>query len=572
MKWRKRGQSVDETMVVSRKDIKKAVRSIGQGIVLITLLIVIIRALCSFNKYTPFVKADIDSVDNGFIAISYFGVDREGSDTLISTKRLEEHLRSLYNQGYVTITQEDIKAYYEKGVTLPEKALYLMFEDGRRDTAIFAQKIMEKYNFKATMMSYAERCSDNQSKFLSIDDLKEIEESTYWELGTNGYRLSYINVYDKEEEFIGELTSLEYSKMKNQLGRNYNHYLMDFIRDEDGVPTESRSQMEERITWDYDQIEKIYTEGLGYLPQTYVLMHSNTGAFGNNDKVSQVNGKCLEELFAMNFNREGDCYNVKDTSIYDLTRMQPQSYWYTNHLLMRIKYDTDSDVTFISGEEDMTNQWNVEKGALEYQNEKYIVTSEPKKKGRISLKDVSNLQDFYLHTVLTGNKIGEQTIYLRKDDMLTNYIAVTVKDNFLYITESIDGIVSEVEMLDLAKVDGITTDTKWDIKDLGKRELDIYLQGENLTMVIDNDGYEINQKVSYLGAGGIALQSGWSDYGWSQRNLADDVYDGVFEQFYIMDIAQESTFFEGRYTGFEAVKYEAKKAMNEVINWFIKYL
>lgn len=141
-----------------KKDKIKILRGTLQGIVLLVLLIVILKAVFTFSQYKPYDYNDLTSnEDNGFIAVSYFGVDRAGSDTLISTESLEKQLKALKDNGYVTITQQDILDYYNEGKELPDKALFLLYEDGRRDTAIFAQKIMEKYNYKATMLTYADK-------------------------------------------------------------------------------------------------------------------------------------------------------------------------------------------------------------------------------------------------------------------------------------------------------------------------------------------------------------------------------------------------------------------------------
>ena len=173
-----------------RKDKIKAIRSVCEGIILITLLIIILKALLSFSEYEPYDSNNIsNTMDTGFIAVSYFGVDRNGDDTLISTDRLNQHLKSLKDNGYVTITQQDILDYYENGKKLPEKSLFLIFEDGRTDTAIFSQKITEEYNYKSTILTYADKFEKEDPKFLKPDVLKEMEESSYWELGTNGYRL-----------------------------------------------------------------------------------------------------------------------------------------------------------------------------------------------------------------------------------------------------------------------------------------------------------------------------------------------------------------------------------------------
>lgn len=99
-----------------KKDRIKIIRGTLQGIVLLVLLIVILKAVFTFSQYKPYDYNDLTSnEDNGFIAVSYFGVDRAGSDTLISTESLEKQLKALKDNGYVTITQQDILDYYNEG-------------------------------------------------------------------------------------------------------------------------------------------------------------------------------------------------------------------------------------------------------------------------------------------------------------------------------------------------------------------------------------------------------------------------------------------------------------------------
>ena len=52
-----------------------------------------------------------------------------------------------------------------------------MFEDGRRDTMLFSEKILEKYNYKATILSYADKFAEKDPKFLSAKDLKKLQDS-----------------------------------------------------------------------------------------------------------------------------------------------------------------------------------------------------------------------------------------------------------------------------------------------------------------------------------------------------------------------------------------------------------
>ena len=107
---------------VRRKNIRKAVRSIVEAAILIFLLTTVMRALFTFDTYEPYDETQVEMAqpdeDTGFIALSYFGVDRNETKTLVSTERLEEHIDALAASGYVTITQQDILDYYRDGKAL----------------------------------------------------------------------------------------------------------------------------------------------------------------------------------------------------------------------------------------------------------------------------------------------------------------------------------------------------------------------------------------------------------------------------------------------------------------------
>lgn len=603
--------------LATKKDVRKLTRSIIQAILLLLLFWILVNLIFNFKKYTPYVTEQT-AEDRGFIAISYIAVDRDGTATMIGKRRLDEHLGALKLNGYVTITQEDMKAYYMEGKSLPERPMFLMFEDGRVDTGIFASNLLEKYNYIGTMLSYGDRLDDKDLKFLKAKNLKKLEDSTFWELGTNGYRLSYINVYDRYDNFLGELTYYEYSQLSKYFGRNYNHYLMDFIRDEDKIPKENYDEMKNRIDQDYRLMEQSYEKYLGKLPDMYVLMHSNTGAFGTNERVSRINEEWIKNLFSMNFNREGYSHNNRDVDLYDLTRMQPQPYWYPNHLLMRIWDDTGDDMEFVYGDLKKKEEWDILNGAPEFRESIIALTSEPKGKGLIRLKDSDEYRDYKLSTVLTGNMKGSQAVYLRSDEDLNKYVKVNIENNCLYIEEN-GSIIYELDLdvhdeiipssveedefhiqMETHKVyeKGISPRTRYktrmepqqmeeyvpatveegaeeykpdmDISQPGKRKLDIYLEGSVITVVIDDKLAAENIKLTGDSSGYIYLESGWSDMGYSQRNIADDVYDGVFEDLLITDLSDEEiVLYKNKLEGMALLKSKIASKWNQVINWFI---
>jgi len=613
----------------TQKDRKKKIRVVVQIMILLAVSVICINALFTLKTYEPYKNQTTKIAgDKGFVALSYFGVERNGNQNLIGVGRLREHLQALKDLGYVTITQKDILDYYQTGKDLPEKSLFLMFEDGRRDTAIFSQKIMEDLNFKGTMLTYPEKFDKKDPKFLMPDELRELEKTTFWEMGTNGYRLAFINVFDRYNNYLGELDPLEHASVAPYLGRKYNHYLMDYIRDEYGVPKESYKKMKERVSYDYETLRDSYTNSLGYVPELYILMHSNTGSFGNNDKVSAVNEYWMKQLFKMNFNREGFSFNQRNSSMYDLTRMQPQAYWYTNHLLMRIKYDINQDLDFVTGDLQKQKAWETLKGASEFKEETIILTSLPKDKGLMRLKNSSDFEDMKLSVRLKGNKLGLQKIYLRSDENLNRFLSVGIFNNVLYVTEKLGNSEKEVFKLNLDQHDGketisipedkkaaemkeLETFTRYansaqkvklyaerlkdkNIEDVatvsegaepyigdlsvhakGDRMLSISIKGNSISITIDGKEAVRDLQVEGRKAGAVYLEAAWGGYGSSQRNLADDVYDGVFEKLTITEntgAEKEKILFDSSLQGFDAVIFKAKQLWESMIHWFITNL
>ncbi|MDU5105845.1 glycoside hydrolase [Clostridium sp.] len=552
-----------------RKDRIKVVRSILEGIILVALLIVTLKSVFTFSEYSPY-KEDIinNGKDKGFIAISYIGVDRNGTNTLISTEALENQLKALKENGYVTITQQDVLDYYNEGKELPPKSLLLLFEDGRKDTAIFSQKIMEENNYKATMLTYADRFYKNDSKFLKAKDLKKLVDSTYWELGTNGYRLEYINVFNSDKNYLGELTTDEFVKLSKTIRIDFNHYLMDYIRDENNIPKETYSEMKARIENDYENLYETYNSEIGSTPMLYSLMHSNTGKFGTNDKVSNINEVCIKKLFGMNFNRDGFSLNTQDNSIYDLTKIQPQPHWSTNHLLMRIWNDTKENINFVIGDEEKAENFEKIKGEAEFIDNTIILTSLPKGVGRLKLLESNDYKDIKVSVELNGNIIGSQAIYLRASEDLKDNIRFRIINNIIEVTESING---EEKLLYSKDLNGNRDIKDININEAGNKKVHLQLIDNKLDVILDGEEIIKGLEVRYRECGSILLESAWGGDDSSKINIHDDIYDGVFKNLKVSKL-DNTVLFDTSLKGTELIKYKTKNSFKKLVNWFITNL
>ncbi|SDX42586.1 polysaccharide deacetylase family protein [Paenibacillus sp. PDC88] len=577
-------------MDVHRKNARKLRKSIIQFIVLILLALLLIKTLFNMDKYEEPDRAAWTGTD-GFIAISYFGVGRSGTSKLVDKDQLKDQLEALYHQGYVTISQQDILDYYHEGKSLPEKALFLSFEDGRNDSSLFAQPLLERFNYKATFLSYANKVGNSERKFVQPKEMLKMTETGYWELGSNGYRLSYINVFDEEGRFIGEKDESELSD-KSDI-EYYNHYLMDFIRDKNMIPVEDRTQMEARIKADYDLMKNIYTDSLGYVPGVYMIMHANALGNGMNRLVTNANEQQIRALYDLHFNREGNALNTQADQVYNLSRVQPAPYWSTNHLLMKIVQDSGQSLEFVQGDEREAENWRLITGAAEFKEGEIILTSPAGGMGRLALLDSIGSNDVSIRFQAAGNVVGRQGVYLRNDEEKGSYLRVDLVNNSLRVVqktagheeetiyeEKLDPVIWSHEDLTYDKASVYTKeqttagdrdgDEEYPINIADQRQIQISLKKDKLSVTVDDAEWIKQLPVDpSIDEGKLMLYAAYH-----KQNKKDTIYDGIFKEIEVYvsepDAEEPSKLYSNIPTGWERVSYTVRNAFNSAIDWAVE--
>lgn len=550
-----------EENYVKWKNRRKVIGSILQFVVIICVAYFIVSALTTLKEYDEPDRSTWNNKER-FIAISYFGVSRTTTSDLLSDDELEAQIKALKDHGYITISQQDVIDFYTRGTPLPEKALFLSFEDGRNDSALFTNKILEKYNYKATMLTYANKMGHNQGKFLQPKQLLSMTEKGFWELGTNGYRLSYINIVDKNEEYFEQLTQENFSDKKEAY--YYTHYLMDFIRDKNNIPVENRGQMEERIQLDYDLMNKIYSDRFGYVPGTYMIMHADTLYNGMDQLVESVNDQNIRKLFQLHYNREGKLLNTIDMDRYDLTRVQPAPYWRTNHLIMKLGLDTGDDVTFVTGDEEEAKKWTITDGVAEFAPEEIALTTRPSQKAVMKVKDMNVSDNFKVDVTIGGHSSGIQTVQLGQSLDGKQKLQLRVQDEHVYLEQVLDD--GEVERL--LGVRG---------KEVGLADISISLKivDGTISMLINGNVVMTDEKIDssitdwniQLTAESLKEENRW-------ENEGDHIYDGVFKRITISNLNVEGEVVETLYSnhlrGWSKFTFTTKRLFDNVIDWAIE--
>jgi len=73
------------------------------------------------------------------------------SPLIISKEKFREHLKTIKDDGYTTLTMAELNDYLFKDKPIPEKSVVLTFDDGYIDNYTNVFPILKEFNMKATM-------------------------------------------------------------------------------------------------------------------------------------------------------------------------------------------------------------------------------------------------------------------------------------------------------------------------------------------------------------------------------------------------------------------------------------
>lgn len=78
------------------------------------------------------------------------------NDMIVSPGRFEEHMKALADEGYTSVTLDEVISYIEEGKDLPEKAVLITFDDGYMSNYEYAYPILKKYGLNAVIFAVGE--------------------------------------------------------------------------------------------------------------------------------------------------------------------------------------------------------------------------------------------------------------------------------------------------------------------------------------------------------------------------------------------------------------------------------
>ena len=127
---------------------------------------------------------------------------RQG-DYVITPEQFEEDLQCLQANGYTTVGINDLIAYVNEGVPLPDKAVVLTFDDGYYNNYHYAHPLLTEYGMKAVLSpigiwseyysAHPSECNRDNYSHLTWEQLREMAQSGAWEIQNHSYDLHHID-------------------------------------------------------------------------------------------------------------------------------------------------------------------------------------------------------------------------------------------------------------------------------------------------------------------------------------------------------------------------------------------
>jgi len=252
----------------------------------------------------------------GFHALSYTGVIGDGEGEHVTPERLAEHLNALRDAGYQAITPEDAAAFLERRVPLPEKALLLLFEGGRKDNFLRATPKLRDVGFVAALCVPTAVTRRWGSFYLKEKELRKVAELPHWRLCSMGHD--------------------SYEPVTVDADKNSGHFLTRFEW-RDGR-RETDGEFRARISRDVETARTIFENVKAGTVSVFVYPFADWGASPESRSVeARINREVVGRYHDIAFSRSGDSFNGLNADPLALSRLRVEGDWNAGRLLSELE-------------------------------------------------------------------------------------------------------------------------------------------------------------------------------------------------------------------------------------------
>ena len=240
-----------------------------------------------------------------------------------STAAFDAQMKAIHDAGYTPVTADEVVDWLYHDKKLPDHPIMIAFDDGRLDSFVYGDPILEKYGLKATMFAALVNMEGFRPPgFVPWQKLAAYQKNGRWDIQSHGdISHIYIPIDDKGNRSLF-LTSKQWLADQNRL--------------------ETDAEWRERLRSDYESSRDKIAKHIGHVPVGYAYPEGVFGQQGhcNTPDTEPVNLALVKQYFSLAFFQDPAGINYKTRDPEFLTRHEPDPHW-TGKQLIQFLHDQD---------------------------------------------------------------------------------------------------------------------------------------------------------------------------------------------------------------------------------------
>jgi peptidoglycan/xylan/chitin deacetylase (PgdA/CDA1 family) len=114
----------------------------------------------------------------------------------VSPANFTAQIKALADNGFTSITPDQLKDYWTKGTALPDKPIMITFDDGRKEQYSIGAKILERYHFSGVF--FIMTVTIGKPRYMSRSDIKTLSDNGHV-IGCHTWDHHKVTDYKKED-------------------------------------------------------------------------------------------------------------------------------------------------------------------------------------------------------------------------------------------------------------------------------------------------------------------------------------------------------------------------------------
>ncbi len=330
---------------------------------------------------------------HAFVALAYEGVSKRTNE--VSTALFVEHLDALRDRGYVPIGLEDVRQLVYDGKPVPQKAVLLTFDHGRKTSYFAVDSILRGAGWKAVMFLWTKPIIEKDSAALLWPYIRIMSRSGTWELGAQSHN-GFASIPASPRGYLGHfMTTAQWLAEENRF--------------------ETPVEFANRLATDHDVCLQTIEKKVGVKPMAFAYPYGDFGQFESRAVFARrVNLQLANKYYGLGFLTGNLAANTRYSDPKRLNRVRVKPEWSGEDLAAFLDRSWPIEENNASTNSSrMASAWIVDWGGMkEEKNRMTLYAPEQISGAKMWLAGSDLTKDFFARVIFSDLN-GQMGIYAR---------------------------------------------------------------------------------------------------------------------------------------------------------------